>query len=123
MTPLGGGGGGFGLTSLLFWGVFAFIMVKAAQGVLGGGGGSRALREGDEPVSVAKLQVALLGSARGLQRDLERIASRADTSGPTGLHFILQGVVPRGLCLGVQGWEEGGGGKPGAGSQGCALGV
>ncbi|KAL6771007.1 CPLD42 [Auxenochlorella protothecoides x Auxenochlorella symbiontica] len=93
MTPLGGGGGGFGLTSLLFWGVFAFIMVKAAQGVLGGGGGSRALREGDDPVSVAKLQVALLGSARGLQRDLERIASRADTSGPAGLHFILQETV------------------------------
>ena len=47
-------------------------------------------------MSVAKLQVALLGSARSLQRQLDRLADRADTSTPEGLHFVLQGA---GCCL------------------------
>ena len=38
-------------------------------------------------------QVGLMGSARELQRDLERIAARADTDSPTGLHYILQGAL------------------------------
>ena len=46
-----------------------------------------------ERVSVAKLQVGLLGSARALQRQLDRIASRADTTSPAGLHYILQGAL------------------------------
>lgn len=37
------------------------------------------------------MQVGLLGSARELQYDLERIASKADTRSPEGLHYILQG--------------------------------
>ena len=45
-------------------------------------------------VAVAKLQVGLLGSARALQRQLDRIASRADTTSPSGLHYILQGAPP-----------------------------
>ena len=45
-------------------------------------------------VSVAKVQVGLLGSARVLQRDLERIAKRADTNSSEGLTFVLQGVAP-----------------------------
>ena len=45
----------------------------------------------DEAVTVVKLQVGLLGTARDLKRDLERIAGRADTNTPDGLHFILQG--------------------------------
>lgn len=47
--------------------------------------------------SPRRLQVGLLGSARELQRDLERIADRADTDSPEGLHYILQGARP---CLG-----------------------
>ena len=43
-------------------------------------------------MSVAKVQVGLLGSARGLQRDLERIAKRSDTSTSEGLAYVLQGV-------------------------------
>lgn len=43
-------------------------------------------------MSVAKLQVALLGSARSLQRQLDRLADRADTTTPEGLHFVLQGA-------------------------------
>lgn len=42
--------------------------------------------------SLALLQVGLLGSARELQRDLERIAARADSDSPAGLHYILQGA-------------------------------
>ena len=54
-----------------------------------------------ERVAVAKLQVGLLGSARALQRQLDRIASRADTSSPAGLHYILQGAS---LLSGVHIW-------------------
>jgi uncharacterized membrane protein len=43
------------------------------------------------------VQVGLLGSARELQSDLERIADRADTSNSKGLHYILQGEL-RGLA-------------------------
>ena len=46
----------------------------------------------DEAVTVVKLQVGLLGTARQLKRDLERIAGRADTNTPDGLHYILQGT-------------------------------
>lgn len=45
-------------------------------------------------MTVAKLQVGLLGSARQLQRDLDRIAGRADTNTPSGLHYVLQGGLP-----------------------------
>ena len=40
---------------------------------------------------MAKVQVGLLGTARGMQRELEKIADRADTDSPTGLHYVLQG--------------------------------
>ena len=45
----------------------------------------------DDSVTVAKLQVGLLGDARRLQKQLDRIAGRADTNTPSGLHYILQG--------------------------------
>ena len=45
-----------------------------------------------ERVAVAKVQVGLLGSARSLQRQLDRLASRADTTTPSGLHYVLQGL-------------------------------
>lgn len=37
------------------------------------------------------VKVGLLGSARSLQRDLNRIAKTANTSGPKGFTNILQG--------------------------------
>ena len=108
--PRGGGGGG--VMSLLFWGVFALIMVQAVRGVLGssggrgllsdsgassssgnGGGGYYGASRTGERLTVAKVQVGLLGTARELQRDLERIASRADTSTSKGLHYVLQETV------------------------------
>ena len=42
---------------------------------------------------MAKVQVGLLGSARSLQRDLERIAKRADTNTSDGLAYVLQGAI------------------------------
>ena len=48
---------------------------------------------GAERVAVAKVQVGLLGSARTLQRDLERIAKRADTNSSEGLAYVLQGAL------------------------------
>lgn len=48
-----------------------------------------------EKVTVAKLQVGLLGSAKQMKRDLDRIADRANTDTPSGLHYILQGPFPQ----------------------------
>jgi uncharacterized membrane protein len=45
------------------------------------------------PMSVVKVQVALLGTARQLQRDLNRMANSVDTSTPRGLHYLLQETV------------------------------
>lgn len=97
--PMGGGGG---LTSLLFWGIFAVIMVQVVRGVLGQnrsgsseyiGSGSSGRFDSGERLSVAKVQVGLLGTARDLQKDLERIAGKADTSSARGLHYVLQETV------------------------------
>ncbi len=46
---------------------------------------------GGERVAVSKVQVGLLGSARQLQRDLERMTRKANTNSPEGLHYLLQG--------------------------------
>jgi uncharacterized membrane protein len=48
---------------------------------------------GNEPMSVVKLQVGLMGSARGLQRDLNRMGNSIDTSTPEGLHYLLTETV------------------------------
>lgn len=44
-------------------------------------------------MSVVKLQVGLLGSARELQRDLNRMGGSVDTSNARGLHYLLQETV------------------------------
>ncbi|KAL4532424.1 hypothetical protein Ndes2437B_g02830 [Nannochloris sp. 'desiccata'] len=112
--PMGGGGG---LTSLLFWGIFAVIMVQVVRGVLNRndsgsneyiGSGSSGRVDSGERLSVAKVQVGLLGTARDLQKDLERIAAKADTSSSRGLHFVLQencaffDAKPRLLCVRIR---------------------
>ena len=93
-----GGGGGGGLSDLLFFGLFALIAVSAISSFTRARSDSDydADEDGqayDDGVTVAKLQVGLLASARGLKRDLERIAARADTSTPAGLHYVLQETV------------------------------
>lgn len=96
--PVYAGGGGGGFSDFLFFGLFALIAVSAISSF------TRARSDGDydadedgqaydDGVTVAKLQVGLLASARGLKRDLERIAAKADTSTPAGLHYVLQETV------------------------------
>lgn len=48
---------------------------------------------GSERVTVAKVQLGLIAEGRRMQRDLERIAGRADTSDSDGLQFVLQETV------------------------------
>ncbi|GAB4823858.1 hypothetical protein N2152v2_010904 [Parachlorella kessleri] len=86
--------GGFNFMSLIFWGVFAVVVQSMTRGSDSAAGYYD--DEGnyvDGRVTVAKVQVGLMGSARQIQRDLERIASRANTSSPQGLHYILQETV------------------------------
>lgn len=45
------------------------------------------------PMSVVKIQVGLLGTARELQKDLNRMGNSVDTSSPGGLHYLLQETV------------------------------
>jgi len=84
---LGGGGG----VSLLFTALAAFIMFNAVSGMLSGASEDTGVAGGR--CSVVKLQVGLLGMARSLQKDLDRIATRADTSNPDGLQYVLQETV------------------------------
>ena len=53
----------------------------------------RATPRADAAPSPPSVQVGLLGSARDLQRDLDRIATRADTNSADGLHYVLEETV------------------------------
>lgn len=89
---IGFGLGGGSIFSFLLFGMLAVFLVQTVGsaissrtdgGILGGG----------DVVSVMRVQVGLLGNARTLQRDLERIADRADTSTTVGLHYVLTETV------------------------------
>jgi len=47
----------------------------------------------DESMSVCRIQVGLLGMARDLQKDLDQMADKADTSTDAGLHYLLTECV------------------------------
>lgn len=82
--------------SLLILAIFAYVAFNAISGSFGGGYDDTYIDEGDpdnDPMSVIKLQVGLLGSARELQRDLNRMGNTLDTSSPQGLHYLLQETV------------------------------
>lgn len=86
---------------MLFWGAFAVILLQVVQGVMrNNAGGTDEYSYGtgntegyEEVVTVGKVQVGLMANARELQQDLERIADRADSDSPEGLHYILQETV------------------------------
>ncbi|CAL5222578.1 g4966 [Coccomyxa viridis] len=84
-----GGGGGGGIGSLLLYGFIAAVAFTALSGFFKNNEGDVY----DDSVTVTKLQVGLLGDARRLQKQLDRIAGRADTNTPSGLHYILQETV------------------------------
>ncbi|XP_021773106.1 uncharacterized protein LOC110737053 [Chenopodium quinoa] len=93
-SPFGGAGlyvgpaFGVGAGSSLFFimmGFAAFILVSGFLSDRSDGG----VLTATERTTVIKLQVGLLGMARSLQSDLNRIAEVADTSTPEGLNFVL----------------------------------
>ncbi len=93
ILPFLGFGGGFGsLFSILV--VFAIAnFVMGALRNTGNGGGQSELESDNPPVSVAKIQVGLLASARELQRELNELGLSADTGTPEGRAMLLQEVT------------------------------
>jgi uncharacterized membrane protein len=90
LLPLWGFGGGFsGLFGILiFFGVANFLLQAFRRA-----GSDETNEEAYTPnpiVSVTRLQVGMLASARGLQMELDRIAETADTNSPTGRAEVLQ---------------------------------
>ncbi|CAI5528023.1 unnamed protein product [Closterium sp. Naga37s-1] len=86
---LGGGGGVFGF---LFLAIAVYFVAQTVMGFLADSAEEEVWAE-TQRSSVVRLQVGLLGTARKLQRDLDQMASRADTGSQEGLHSILQGTV------------------------------
>ncbi|CAI5509423.1 unnamed protein product [Closterium sp. Naga37s-1] len=86
---LGGGGGIFGF---LFLAIAVYFVAQTVMGFLADSAEEEVWAE-TQRSSVVRLQVGLLGTARKLQRDLDQMASRADTGSQEGLHSILQETV------------------------------
>lgn len=97
-SPFGGGGGfyvgpafgvGFGAGSGFFLLMMGFAAMILLSGFLSDRSDDGSVLTATQKTSVLKLQVGLLGMARSLQKDLERIAQTADTSTPEGLSYVL----------------------------------
>ncbi|KAL2942445.1 hypothetical protein RDABS01_030795 [Bienertia sinuspersici] len=93
-SPFGGAGIyvgpaiGVGAGSSLFLIIMGFAAFVLVSGFLSDRSDDGVLTA-TERTSVIKLQVGLLGMARSLQSDLNRIADSADTSTPEGLNYVL----------------------------------
>lgn len=96
-SPFGFGGGGYfgpavgvgvGAGSSIFLIMMGFAAFVLVSGFLSDRSEGSVLTA-TEKTSVIKLQVGLLGMARSLQKDLNRIAEVADTSTPEGLSYVL----------------------------------
>ncbi|MFM7886691.1 MAG: DUF1517 domain-containing protein [Pseudanabaena sp.] len=81
-----GGGFGGGLFTLLLLVIVAGAIMQAFRG-RGDGEGITGM---DNKVSVAKIQVGLLASARSLQQELTRLALESDTSSVEGLAVVTR---------------------------------
>lgn len=79
------------LFSIIFFVMLAGFAVLAVQSFLNPG--SEGVVIGEDRVSIVKVQVGLLGLARELQKDLDKLADRTDTDTPEGLHYVLQETV------------------------------
>jgi uncharacterized membrane protein len=92
IIPFLGFGGGFGsLFSILIVFAIANFVMSAVRNA--GGGGQRELESDNPPVSVGKIQVGLLATARELQRELNELGLSADTGTPQGRAMLLQEVT------------------------------
>lgn len=88
-----GYGFGGGILNIVLFGFMFSVLIQVLQGMFGGGNDDGDSLYGDGRVSVARVQVGLLGSARGLQKDLDNVAKSANTSGSQGLQYVLQGMI------------------------------
>jgi len=83
-------GGGGGIIRIAFVAVLALFFIDSIKNLFGGESG---VQLGGDRIAVIKIQIGLLGLARDLQLDLEKIADKADTSSPDGLHYVLEETV------------------------------
>jgi len=101
----GGYGGGFGLPWLFLpfigfggGGLFSIVLIvilfmwgrRLLGGMFGGGGGGGGYSVRQSHVSVAQLDLALLGSAKAVPPELHRLTAGADTSTREGYAGLLQ---------------------------------
>jgi uncharacterized membrane protein len=97
-TYYGGGGGGFFFLPMFFGGgssLFGLIMLVIVASVIlqafrGNSGDGTGITSNNSKVTVAKVQVGLLASARSLQQSLTRLALESDTSSPEGLATVAR---------------------------------
>ncbi|MBW4635435.1 MAG: DUF1517 domain-containing protein [Iphinoe sp. HA4291-MV1] len=90
LIPFWGIGGGFGgLFGILIFIVIANFLVQSFRRVASGDR-EEVGYSSNPAVSVTRLQVGLLASARGLQTELNHIAETADTNSPEGRAEVLQ---------------------------------
>lgn len=86
------GGGGSLFTVLIFLAIAGFL-VNSFKGLAAGNGSGNngyGTSYDNPPVSVTKVQVGLLASARELQAELNALANRADTGTASGRVQVLQ---------------------------------
>ncbi|KAG0460150.1 hypothetical protein HPP92_023278 [Vanilla planifolia] len=97
-SPFGAAGGfyvgpavgvGFGAGSGFFLLMMGFAAFVVLSGFLSDRSDDGSVLTKTQKTSVLKLQVGLLGMARTIQNDLDRIAETADTSTSEGLNFVL----------------------------------
>ena len=88
LLPFVGYGGGGLFSILIFFAIASFLVRSFQSAGIGQGDGSG--YGGSTKVSVAKVQVGLLATARELQPELNRLALTADTSTASGRAKVLQ---------------------------------
>ena len=95
----GGGGGGLFFMPMFFGGgmgggLFSFLLIAMVAGVIlqafRGRGNDAGITGMDSKVTVAKIQVGLLSSARSLQQELTHLALESDTSSVDGLAALTR---------------------------------
>ncbi len=82
------GGGGGSLVGLLAIAAIAGVVLQAVRN--SGAENFFSGKTGDNNVTVSKIQIGLLSSARQLQQDLNRLALESDTNTSVGLALLLR---------------------------------
>lgn len=87
--------GSIGLGSFLFYSLLGFMALRSLHGLFSGGSHHHGLKAAyhGEGFTTARVQVALLSSARWIQSELETFADQADSNSQADLNSILQGML------------------------------